>query len=450
MIKVPFFVAKQKEVESIGFPLVPEAEQQSKAKERLGEMRKSMRSLMVMLETCTKCGNCAQQCHSYLGTEDYNNFPAARAELMRRVYKRYFTLQGRLFGRFAGAENFDAETLTKWLTYFYQCNECRRCAVFCPFGIDTAEVTIAARHILSGLGIMPRFMHGVALGMCKSGNNMSLPPAAIIDNAEFMQDEIREETGVDVEITIDKPNSDVIYIPSSADFFTNIDTMIGAAKMFHLLGLNWTIPSTVLEAANFGLLFNLDVMKEHNRRLFDAAHTLGASLVIQGECGHGWRAARMYTEGANGPVPFRIKHVLEVAAENIDRLPVKKLPMRVTLHDPCNYARAGDIIEQPRKILRAIVDDFVEMTPNREQNFCCGGGSGILMDEMKEIRMQLGKKKAEQVKALGKLDFLVIPCSICKAQIPTVLEHYGMKDLPLGGLMDLVGKALVMKSADSK
>jgi len=152
----------------------------------------------------------------------------------------------------------------------------------------------------------------------------------------------------------------------------------------------------------------------------------------------------MYTEGASGPVPFEIKHVLEVAAENIDRLPHKKLSMRVTLHDPCNYGRGGNIIEQPRKILRTIVDDFVEMTPNREENFCCGGGSGLLMDEMKDIRMQLGKKKFEQVQALGKLDYFAIPCSICKAQLPTVMEHYGNNDLKMGGLMDLVGKSLII------
>jgi len=444
MIKPPMHIAKEKEVEAIGFPMVPEAELLNQAKEKLKHMKESMRSLMVMLETCTKCGNCAQQCHSYLGTQDYNNFPAARAELMRRVYKRYFTLQGKLFGSFAGAEDFDAETLTKWLTYFYQCNECRRCAVFCPFGIDTAEVTIAARHILSELGIMPRFMQGIAVNMIKTGNNMGLPAPAIIDNAEFMEDEILEETGIVVKVPIDKPNSDVLYVPSSADFFTNIDTMIGAAKMFHMLGLNWTISSAILEAANFGLLFNLDVMEEHNKRIVNEAKKFGAKLVIQGECGHGWRAAKMYTEGASGPVPFEIKHVLEVAAENIDRLPHKKLSMRVTLHDPCNYGRGGNIIEQPRKILRTIVDDFVEMTPNREENFCCGGGSGLLMDEMKDIRMQLGKKKFEQVQALGKLDYFAIPCSICKAQLPTVMEHYGNNDLKMGGLMDLVGKSLII------
>ncbi|VBB05915.1 alpha-helical ferredoxin [Lucifera butyrica] len=444
MLKIPLNIAKDKDAAAIGFAAVPAAEQPSRALKEMEHLKNSLRSLMVMLETCTKCGRCAEQCHSYLGTQDYNNVPAARAELMRRVYKRYFTLAGKVMGRFVGAADFDGETIARWITYFYQCNECRRCSLFCPFGIDTAEVTIAARHILSQLGIMPKFMQGIGANMAKTGNNMGLPPLAIADTAEFMEDEMREETGLDIKIPVDKPDSDVLYIPSSADFFTNVDTMIGAAKLFYSLGFNWTISSEILEAANFGLLFNLNTMREQNQRLKRAAQKLGAGLVIQGECGHGWRAAKMYTEGASGPVPFELRHIHEITAEHLARLPLKKLNLRVTLHDPCNYARGGGIIEQPRQILRAIVTDFVEMTPNREENFCCGGGSGLLMDEMKEIRMQLGKKKAEQVKALGRLDYLVIPCSICKAQMPAVMEYYGMADLKMGGLMDLVGQALVL------
>jgi Fe-S oxidoreductase len=442
-MKIPLHLAREKEAKSIGFAPVGEDQQQARLLSEIDDFRQSARSLMVMLETCTKCGACAQACHSYLGTDDFNNIPAARADLFRKIYKRHFTFTGKLLGRYAGAEDFDAETLGKWVTYFYQCNECRRCAVYCPFGIDTAEITIAARHILTRLGVMPRFMVGVAANMVKTGNNMGIPKPAIIDCCEFMEDEMREETGLDIKIPVDKPDSDIMYIPSSADFFSNVDTMIGAAKMFHALGVNWTIPSTVLEAANFGLLFNLDVLKEQNQRLKDAAAALGAKLVVQGECGHGWRAAKMYTEGATGAADFGIIHILDYAYQNLPKLRLQKQDMRVSLHDPCNYARAGDIIEQPREIIKACVTDFVEMTPNRERNFCCGGGSGILMDEMMDIRMQLGKKKAEQVKELGHLDFLATPCSICKAQLPHVMKHYGMEDLKMGGVMDLLGKALV-------
>jgi Fe-S oxidoreductase len=441
-MKSPLHLAKEQDLRPLGIDPVSEGKRKAELVSRLDELQKSMRSLSVMLETCTKCGNCAEQCHSYLGTRDYYNVPAARADLMRRVYKRHFTVSGKALGIFAGAEEVDDETLERWLTYYYQCNECRRCAVFCPFGIDTAEVTIAARHILSVLGIVPKFMQGVAANLRKTGNNMGIPKPALVDCVEFIECEMKEETGLEITIPVDKPGSEILYVPSSADFFTNVDTMIGAAKTFHVLGADWTISSSALEAANFGLLFNLSVMREHSQRLRMAADAVGASLVVQGECGHGWRAARMCTEGADGLVPFRITHVLEYVAENLSRLPLRKLPIRVTLHDPCNYTRAGGIIEQPREIIRACVEEFVEMTPNRQETFCCGGGSGLLMDEMMDIRLKLGQRKAEQVKALGRLDYLAVPCSICKAQLPVVMKYYGMGALEMGGIIDLVGKAL--------
>ena len=441
-MKPPLHLAKEQDLRAIGLAPTSADQRGPALVARLVELRDSMRSLSVMLESCTKCGNCMRQCHSYLGTGDEGNIPAARADLVRRLYKRHFTLSGRLFGRLAGAADLDTETIDRWVTYFYQCNECRRCAVFCPLGIDTAEITIAARDMLSAIGVVPRFMQGVTANLRKTGNNMGIPRPALLDSAEFLEGEMKEETGQDIRIPVDRPGSEILYIPSSADFYSNVDTMIGAAKMFHALGSSWTIPSTVLEAANFGLLYHWPAMRDHNRRLREAAAAVGATTVVQGECGHGWRAARLGTQAASGPVPFRLVHVLDYAAENLARLPLRRLPMRVALHDPCNYARGGGLLEQPRQVLRAVVEELVELAPHGRETFCCGGGSGILMDEMLEIRMKLGRMKADQVRAAGPIDYLAIPCSICKAQLPYVMKHYGLGELAMGGILDLLGKAI--------
>ena len=439
---VPLHLAKDKDLPAIGIEPIGERDRCAKLVVKLVELCRSSRSLQVMLESCTKCGNCRDQCHSYLGTTDYHNFPAARADLMRQVYRRHSSLSGRWLGRLVGAADLDPALVDLWTTYFYQCNECRRCAVFCPVGVDTAEITIAARHLLAEVGIVPKFMQGVALNMQKTGNNMGIPRPALLDSVEFLEDEMREETGMVIRIPVDRAGADILYVPSSADFFSNVDTTIGAAKVFHVLGVNWTISSAILEAANFGLLFHRPAMEAHNRRLAATARQLGAKLVLQGECGHGWRAARLYTDAVSGPVPFALRHVLDFTAEHLPRLPLAKLPLRVTLHDPCNYVRAGELVDEPRQILRACVEELVEMMPNRTANFCCGGGSGILMDEMLDIRVKLATQKVRQIQALGKLDYLIAPCSICKAQLPPVLERFDMQTLPIAGVMDVVGKAL--------
>lgn len=449
-MNAPFHLAKKDDLKHIGIGRIDESALKARTLELVDEFRRFARSLSVMLETCTRCGACARACHSYLGTDDFNNIPAARAGLMRSIYSRYFTWAGRLFRGFSGAREFDADTLDTWVSYFYQCTVCRRCAVFCPFGIDTGEIVLAGRNILLRMGIAPSFLVNIGRNELQTGNNTGILKPAIIDSCSFLEEELREETGLDIKIPVDKPHSEVLYLPSSSELFTNVDTLMGAAKVFHHLGVDWTLSSVMLEAANYGLHFDLEILKKQNRRMRIAAAAVGAGKVIQGECGHGWRAARMYSEGADGPVKFHLEHILDYAAARLHRLNLSRLPMRATLHDSCNYARGTGLLNSPRLLMQACVTEFVEMTPNRERNFCCGGGSGLLMDEMKELRMQLGKMKAEQIRTLQPLDYVAAPCASCKAQIPLVLKHYGMGDTACGGVMDLLGRALVMEEKEKE
>ncbi|MDD2321206.1 MAG: (Fe-S)-binding protein [Geobacteraceae bacterium] len=446
-MKIPLRLAKNKDLPSIGINHVAETNLCSQTLQLLDEYRAFTRSLSVMLENCTGCGACAKACHSYLGTGDFFNIPAARAGLLRRIFVRYFTWSGRIFGGFAGAGEIERGILDRWVEYFYQCNACRRCAVFCPFGIDTGEVVLAGRNILSRLGIVPSFMADIARNELTSGNNTGILEPAILDSCSFLEEELLEETGLQIKIPVDKPHTRILYLPSSSELFVNSDTLMAAAKVFHYLGLDWTLSSMLLEAANYGLLFDREVMKKHNGRIRAAASAVGAKKVLMGECGHGWRAARMYTEGANGPFPFQLQHILELVAECLPELRLTKLPIRATLHDPCNYGRGAGLVDGPRKIMRACVADLVEMTPNRDRNFCCGGGGGLLMDEMKQIRMQLGEKKAEQIRSLLPLDYIAVPCASCKAQFPLLIKHYGMGEVRTGGVIDLVGKSLDMRGS---
>ena len=109
------------------------------------ERLEKYRSFRLFMDICVRCGACADKCHFYIGTGDPKNMPVLRAELIRSVYRRYFTTAGRLFGPLAGARDLTEDVLKEWFYYFYQCTECRRCSVFCPYGIDQAEITMIGR-----------------------------------------------------------------------------------------------------------------------------------------------------------------------------------------------------------------------------------------------------------------------------------------------------------------
>ena len=139
------FPASPEHQQGLGFPgeLVEDWEQKAVAK--LGELLGKYRSLAVYLDSCVKCGACTDKCHYFLGTGDPRNMPVARQDLLRKVYRRYFTFAGKYFPWLVGAEDLTEKVLDEWYTYFHQCSQCRRCSVYCPYGIDTAEVSMAAR-----------------------------------------------------------------------------------------------------------------------------------------------------------------------------------------------------------------------------------------------------------------------------------------------------------------
>jgi len=442
-VRIPYVA---KDIDHMYLNVVPVQHRPQMALEILGQMLKYKRSLKLYLDVCTHCGACADQCHSYLGTEDPYNMPVARVDLVRKVYDKYFAPGPSFLKKWNGAKDIDQETIDLWYKYFHQCNQCRRCAVFCPKGIDTAEVTIAIRELLAHLGLATKFHAGITKNMRDTGNNMGTPLPALLDGIEFLEEELKEETGLDIPIPVDIEGAEVLFNPSSSDLFTNTDGFMAVAKLFYKAGVSWTLSSKIMETANFGLFFHEPTMREHNMRLMNAGKELRVQRIVAGECGHGWRTWRMFSDTINGPLPFPVIHLFEEMLEHYKKGRIQfdksKNPEVVTYHDPCNYARGGDLIEQPRELLRACVQNFVEMEPTAQYSYCCGGGSGLLMDEAMELRMALGKPKAESVRKT-QAKILCAPCAICKAQLPAVMAHHKV-DVEVKGLSDLMGRALIL------
>lgn len=424
-----------------------------KALAKFRELLQSRRSLRLAMDVCVRCGACADKCQFFLGTGDPKNMPVARAELLRKVYRGHFTIAGKIAGSFAGAQELSESVLEEWYTYFYQCSECRRCASFCPFGVDTAEVTMAAREIMASIGLVPKYVAEVVKKANEIGNNLGIPAAAWRDSCQFLEEELKEETGVNIRIPVDEEGAEVLLVPPSADLFANTDTMMGYAKLFHAAGIRWTTSTYASEAGNFGMFLNYDQLAKVNCRLVDAAWMLRARRLVIGECGHAWRAAQAFMDTMNGPLDFlehpRPEHICELAARLIrnNRLKLDKSAndgLVVSYHDPCNLARAGGLTEEPREILRAVVSDFREMPANtiRGNTFCCGGGGGLLTDELMNVRMKGAKPRVEAFQSTG-ANYLATPCAVCKAQFPVAFQHYGV-NAAVGGVIDLLGKAIVI------
>ena len=121
----------------------------------------------------------------------------------------------------------------------------------------------------------------------------------------------------------------------------------------------------------------------------------------------------------------------------------------VTFHDSCTPARGMGLLDEPREVIKAVCNNFVEMPENtiREQTFCCGAGSGLNTDEIMELRMRAGMPRGNAlrfVQANHNVDTLACICAIDRATLPPLADYWA-PGVTVTGLHELVANALVMK-----
>ena len=467
------FVAKDEHQKPLGFPgeLVPNWERS--AVEKLGELVSKSRALQVFLDSCVKCGACTDKCHYYLGTNDPKNMPVARQDLLRSVYRRYYTFAGKYLPWLVGARDMTKDVLDEWYTYFHQCSQCRRCSVFCPYGIDTAEVSMAARDIMDHVGLGQKYSNEILGKVYRIGNNLGLPEPALADTLEGLEEDVKEETGVDVKYPLDKKGAEVLLITPSADFFAepHIDGLIGYGKVFHAAGISWTLSSHASEAANFSMFIGShDNLRKVAMRIREAALELGVKRIIVGECGHAWRVAYSFWNTLIGPFDFLDprypvpQHICEFTHDLIQKGALKfdksaNDDKVVTFHDSCNVARAsrmgpmpGGQFVIPREIIKATCNHYVDMASEttHEATFCCGGGGGLLTDDLMELRVKGAMPRMQALKEVvdeSGVTHIAAICAICKAQFTKVLPYYKFPMDMIQSVHGLVSKAIQLDPA---
>jgi Fe-S oxidoreductase len=442
-------------------------------KERLDRFR----TFQLFMDICVRCGACADKCHFFIGSGDPKNMPVLRAELLRSIYRNYFTKSGKIFGRLAGARELTYDVFKEWWYYLFQCSECRRCSVFCPYGIDTAEITIIGREFINLLGCNIDWVAAPVAFCYRTGNHLGLQPHAYKGMIDMYVDDIEEITGVRLDPSFNRKGAEILFITPSGDVFADPGTFtcMGYLILFHYLqsmGLDITWSTYASEGGNFGLFTSHEMMKRLNTKMYDEAKRLGVKWILGGECGHMWRVCNQYMSTMNGPADFleepvspitgtkfenakehKMVHITEFTADLIKhgKLKLDKSRndnLKVTFHDSCNPSRAMGLFEEPRYIINNVCNYFYEMPPNtiREQTYCCGGGSGLNAGEDMELRFRGGLPRANAVKYVHEkhgVNMLANICAIDRAVLPALMDYW-VPGVDVTGIHEMVANALIL------
>lgn len=393
--------------------------------------------------SCVSCGMCAEACLFYTETGDPKYTPIYKLEPLRRVWESEYTLIGKIKKALGLHKPVTDEMLQDWQELLYDsCTMCARCSMVCPVGNDIAYMVRKTREGMVASGNAPEGVKGAATRAVKIGSPMGVKLTAL----EAQIKHIEADTGL--KIPMDEEGADYLALLSSMEIMNFPEYLEGLAKIFKQAGVSWTLCSTAFEATNSGIqIGSTDIARQLVERIVEGAERLKVKYVISPECGHAYTAIRWDGPNLIGrPFNFKVIHILELLDElrAAGRIKTKDLESdRYTFHDPCSIARKGGVIEQPRHLMNMVTTNFVEMKEHGRMAWCCGGGGGVSSnDDAADLRIQVFKKKRDQI-AETNADVLVTACANCRLVIEEGLEEYKV-EMPIVGLSELIADHLVV------
>jgi len=402
-----------------------------------GKLNEAMK---FYLETCTRCGVCTEACHVYASMGQIKYIAAYRHEIVRRIYKKYFKGRGKIWPSVGEAKELSEMALEELYEAAYSCTGCRRCMVYCPFGIDTQMIMSIAKLLLIGAHTEPEILTLLADTSVEKGKSLELFKEGFLTGIKNLEEQVVKKWKIEAgetAIPVDVHGADLLYVA-----LAGAHSIVPAAAVFNAAGENWTL--SFFEAVNFGAFVG-DPTKTKLilDRIVNEAKRLKVKEVCICECGTAFRIMKQLS----GKQPFEVSSITEVHArylrEGRIRVDKSKFKEPITYHDPCQIARNGGVIDEPRYILNRLSDDFREMSPEPKYNWCCGGGGGLvaLGEDNLDFRMKSAKVKVDQVQETG-AKILTAACENCHTQLSDLNSHYEM-GVEVKFLSSMVADALV-------
>jgi Fe-S oxidoreductase len=391
--------------------------------------------------SCVHCGLCAEACLFYTETGDPKYTPIHKLEPLRRVYQQEYTLTGRLAKMLGLSNPVTDDELEAWQPLVYDsCTLCGRCSLVCPVGNDIVYMVRKLREGMAISGHAPDGLVEAARRSVEIGSPMGVRLPAV----KAQMKHVHEDTGI--EIPLDVTGAEYMVLMSSMEIINFPEYLAAIARIMKQANKRWTLCSDAFEATNSGIQIGVsDIARVLVQRIVAGAEKLKVKTVISPECGHAYTALRW--EGPNligRPYTFDVLHILEVLDGFYDQGLLKTSGFeeaRLTFHDPCQLVRRGGVLEEPRKLLKLVANNYVEMSDPGKMNWCCGGGGGVsAIDEAEALRLTAFKTKKSQLEATG-AGTLVTACANCRIVLEEGLEHYKM-NVHVVGLTEMIADHL--------
>ncbi len=379
--------------------------------------------LKLYIDTCMRCSLCADACSFFLSNDRVPEYsPAGK---IKQTLHEMIKLKGKV----------SKDTLRNIVRIAHtECNVCKRCSMYCPFGIDIAYMILLVRRICHKLEITPLYIQDTVNSHAATMNQMWVKEDEWIDTLQWQEEDAREEFE-NLRIPLDKDGADIMYSVIAPEPKFQAGLIYQSAVIHHAAGINWTMPSFPgWDNSNMAMFTgDYEISGRIAKAHYEAAAKLHVKKIVMGECGHAFRS--VYDVGNRwmgwAMPPVDVMHAIEFYHYLLTSGKIKikeKFKETVTLHDPCNISRGRGLHDKARELVDMLCESFIEMTPNKEHNYCCGAGGGAINcgPPWKTNRMVNNREKADQIKRTG-AKVLIAPCHNCHSGLEDILQYYGQE-----------------------
>lgn len=323
-----------------------------------------MREYLGEIVKCVRCGRCRTVCP----TQRVQGWESAGA-------------RGRMQMAMGMASGF--KPTAGMVTSILTCTTCQQCVTACPSGANPQQVTRAARRKLVDMGFAASHQLEMQVRIRNTGNSLGDGSAR---TAWITASQVTGKSGY-------------VYFAGCMASFRQQSTATATYGILEKLGVGLLENEQCCGSPLVRMGLDASGQVEHNYRQFKEA---GAHTIIVGCAG----CYSMFREQYRG---FEILHVSEFLASRLDELPLGKLDLRVTYHDPCHLGRTHGIYDAPRKVIEKVCS-LVEMKASKENASCCGGGGGVRIG-YPDLSGSIAEKLKDNIP--GGVDYVVTSCPLC-------------------------------------
>ncbi|WML67099.1 MAG: Fumarate reductase (CoM/CoB) subunit B [Methanoregula sp. SKADARSKE-2] len=274
----------------------------------------------------------------------------------------------------------------------FSCTSCQACWKICPKGIEMPAKAIERLRALANRKgyTLPRHQEVAAL-IKETGRSVPRTGPTFLEQVG----EVIEPYGP-VKATVG-------FFIGCMYNMRQVQSALDAMEVLRRNGIRVIIPEEQVCCGSplirTGQLSIIDSLKQRNIETF---RSRGIDTVLTMCAGCGSTLKNDYT------TPFEVMDFNEILTKyGIE--PPARLPIRATYHDPCHLLRGQGIHDQPRKLLRQVVD-LVEMP-----SICCGSGGGV-RSGVPEEAAALGARRGEDIAKTG-AEFVITSCPFCEFHI---------------------------------